>query len=252
MLSGCEARKFRLLILNISSAGGVSWNAAGDAAGDVTGGAAVDAAWDATFYFTPGDEEWYSARYNAWSVAMHTAGHAASTAAVEARKKRGTLQQIADVACRSVISDRKKIIEEIDKLCEQIPSTPMSPKEVADICTTMMTFDDLTKLQSTLPLKMVDYLLGYEQAINFLPCAERKKLMNKHQDLLNRLDLEKSYAGLKEPECKVSRLSDYLPMLPLVIVELIVGYCALGVSDPDDLNEIYRRLLIFEEFQVVE
>ena len=40
-------------------------------------------------------------------------------------------------------------------------------------------------------------------------------------------------------------------MLPIVLVDIIVEYSFLFLNNPEDLDEVYNRLLTLEEFQKV-
>ena len=278
-LSDDIARQFRIHILNVYAA----WDAAGSAAGSAAKDAAWNAAWNAAGS-AAGHAAWAAARAATWDAtwgaAMDAAGGAAMgaawtaawDAAKDVAKNGGTARQIAYVSCRSVIVDRKKIFSSIDTLGDKIPSTPMTVDDVIRVCTVMMTFGEkeFTRLQSTIPLKMLDYLLGYERAISFLhyfPIGNRnggstnqyhcsyRELMDKHRQLVCDLGLEKSYAKLTAPRHEVSMLTKYLPMMPIVLIEIMIEYSSLcHDASPDntgDSDEIYNRLLVLEEFQIL-
>ena len=240
-LLGADTRRFHLQTLHIYAVGYTLWNAAMEAewnyVRDKVGEEARDAAGDAARVAM--DAEWESVREMVWEVTEEFS----RSATQDAKKKEGIFHTV----CHSVIANRKKIYEAIDRLKLTPPTTPViTVEEATEICETMMTFDDedFAKLQLTIPLKMIDYLLGYEQAISFLrPYEQYDLLMEQHQTLVQRLGLEKAYLELTNPRETVDFLADCLPLLPLVLLKIVVGYCQLRVNDPDDLDEIYRRLL---------
>ena len=98
---------------------------------------------------------------------------------------------------------------------------------------------------------MLDYLLSYEQAISFLRycgntivvAGQYRLLIEQHAQLVRSLGLGKSYGTLMIPRHGAAVLMEYLPTLPLVLVEVVVGYGHLHHDDPEDLDEIYDRLL---------
>ena len=130
----------------------------------------------------------------------------------------------------------------------------------------MISFDDqqFEKLKLTIPLKIADYLLGYERVISLLRYypsegteavsqyhCSHSELMNKHAELVRRLGLEESYAKLKAPKYESTTLARYLSTLPTVLIEIIVGYCTLTQDSSEDLDEIYDRLLKLDDFQIL-
>ena len=76
-------------------------------------------------------------------------------------------------------------------------------------------------------------------------------LTEKHTQLVRHLGLENSYAKLKASRHKVATLTNHLPMLPVVLIEIMVGYCGLRQDNSEDSDEIYDRLLTLEEFQTL-
>ena len=46
-----------------------------------------------------------------------------------------------------------------------------------------------------------------------------------------------------------STLTKYLPMIPMVLIQIIIGYTHLHLFE--DIDKIYNRLLALEEFQIV-
>lgn len=261
-LPGVYARQFRLELLNIYAAGAFARELAvriaretlGDL-GDVTECVTECTAWKAAVRAA-----WKAAVYAAWKVAGDFAGDTTLCAAVcdirEIEKKRGTIRQIAYASCRLVITNRKKISCEIDNLGDKIPSTSMMTNEVYEFCTFQMTFDKKTfkMLRLTIPLKLGDYLLGCERAISFLrQCGDARyySLMNKHSELVRRLGLEHPYAKLTVARVSPIELGNYLSTTPMDLIELIIGYCALTQDNPEDRDEIYNRLLLLDEFQVL-
>ena len=111
-----------------------------------------------------------------------------------------------------------------------------------------MSFDDkkFKRLQLTIPLKMLDYLFGYERIISFLLKAggvqQYSALMDKHRKLVHLLGLEKHYAQLTV-FVDSEFLLKFLPTFPRVLVEIIVDYTQLSQENSEDLDEIYNRLL---------
>lgn len=241
-LSGGNARRFRLHMLNVCAAGYAAAYAAWEVAryadvcdaGYTAWTVAVDAAWDV-------------AGKVAWDATLDVAGNAAKDIA----KKVGTPQKISYAICRSVILDRKKIFSSVDASGTKISSAPMTVDKVVKCCTTMMTFNEeqFARLQLTIPLKMLDYLLGYERAIFFLrhdAVGHYYSLMDKHLQLVRRLGLEKHYAELTVPRHGVIVVSECLPTLPVVLIDIIIGYGYLHHDNADDLDEIYNRLLLLK------
>ena len=243
-LSVADTRRFHLQTLHIYAVGYTVWNAATEAewnyVRDKVGGEAWDATGDAARIAM--DAEWESVR----EMVREVTEEFSRSAAQDAKKK----EEIIHTACRSVIANRKKIYEVVDRLKLTPPTTPIITVERAtEICGTMMTFNDeqFAKLQLTIPLKMIDYLLGYEQAISFLrPYEQYDLLMEQHWTLVQRMGLERTYLELAISRETVDFLADCLPLFPLVLLEIVVGYCQLRVDDPDDLDEIYRRLLLLD------
>ena len=175
-LSSDDGRRFRLCLLNLYAAGEVAVSAAAGVTLDTSGGVA-------TYYDASDAAGMEMMRAVGYAVqdttgyALHAAGDAAEEiaergakmAAEMVKKKGGTVRQITHASCLSVIFDRKKIYDGIAVAWnEKFPR--MATDKVVKCCITMMTFSEeqFTKLQLTIPLKMLDYLLGYQQAISFL------------------------------------------------------------------------------------
>lgn len=263
-LSSADSTWFRFQLLDISSigdiardAGCITWdaamNAARMAAGEAAGRAAGDVAWKAA-----GRAAGYVTREAAWKAAWEVAWGAAREAAkkVIGRNKGGTPRQIVYASCRSVILDRKKIIKAIEDDLSDVPSTPMTIDEVSKCCIIMMSFDEkkFEKLRLTVSLQLVNYLLKYECIISILrQCGNERyyTLMDMHTKLVRRLGLESSYAKLMNAKVNIVELGKHLPTIPAVLIDIIIGYCALTLDVPEDKDEIYDRLLLFDEFQNV-
>lgn len=99
---------------------------------------------------------------------------------------------------------------------------------------------------------MLDYLLCYEKAISFvrhLDYDRYRLLMNAHSQLVQRLELKSSYSKLTTPRVSVLELMSYLTNMPVVLVEIVVGYCNLTLDDPEDEDEIYNNLLASNELE---
>ena len=176
----------------------------------------------------------------AWNIAMDVTGDF-TIAAIAASTSESSLQIVFN-NCRSTIAGRKEIFCRIDALGDKISSTSMTIDEVVKCCRIMMTCT-LEKLKPTIPLKMLDYLLGYERAISFLNNQHYsyRELMNKHAQLVQRLGLETRYAKLTAPCINVKSLAvNYLSMLPRVLVEIIIDYCRLTQDDPEESDEIRK------------
>lgn len=270
VLSGCDARRFRVQVLNIFAVEYTAVAVVRHAEEHAVRGAGPGARWGVARGARSAEmaAEMAAAVEAAWYAAREAAGEAAAkvafTAAYSAAKKmatKGKLRKIEYVACRSVINDRKMIIKSIDNLNE-IPSTPMTIEEAAKVCMIMITFDEesFKSLQQTLPLKLLDYLLGCEYAISFLrrECEDHNDqwlhLMEKHQSLVCRLDLKKLYAKLVTAREILELLTTYspeMPRLPFVVMIIVAGYCDLRFDVPEDVDEIYNRLLTLEEFKIL-
>lgn len=160
---------------------------------------------------------------------------------------------IAYIYCRAVIVNRKMISDAFDSY-EEILSRPMTIDEAVGECTKMMTFNDesIDELKSSLLLKLVDYLLGYECMISFLRefDDQYRLYIDIHSQLVRRLDLEDVYAKLFVFGVKLDEMTKYLPTIPVVLIEVILGYCLLTQDDPGDSDEIYNRLLSLDELKI--
>lgn len=249
-LTSDGSRRFCLQLLNLYATGYVTWDAIEYAASyvvkaspeNVTWGAAKNAAGSAAWYSiinSVGNSIEHSVWWGVWNTTRDVVKNVAN--------KGGTPQEIAYASCRSVILDRKTIFKKIDDLHNIVPFTPMTTKKVFDVCMTVMTFDEkeFEKLQLTIPLKMVDYLLGYRRMISFLQYRDQPSyfcLMEKHSQLTRRLGLEDFYTQLTTP-LDIVTLPRYLQMLPVVLVKIVLESCALDPSDAKDSDEIYNRLL---------
>ena len=221
-----------------------------EAARDAAKDAAGDVAWGDLWMAISGvgwiwDVMWPTARKDVMMILKD--------ATADGVKKGGTIQETVHSVCRFAIINRKKIYEAIDKAAEKTTAVPMTVKKATEVCEeTVITFDEeqFAKLRLTIPLKMVDYLLGYEQIISFLrPYEQYHLLMEQHRKLVQRLGLEKIYLKLTSPREIVGLLAECLPLFPLVLLEIVVGYCQPCMDVPDDVDEIYQRLLSLEEFQ---
>lgn len=232
-----------------SSASKVVCDFAEDAAGKATCDAAEEAVWTAAMDDVLTTAAWYAVKevawYAAWTAAVRAEQDTVENVTLNAAgffvraKEITSLRQIAFASCRSVISDRKKIIRAIDGIFAVDTSLSPSSKsmtieEMVKVCTLMLTFNDekFKKFQLTVPLKLTEYLLECERTISFLhPCngnysnyhsyhnidddvdhqyhhqyQQYQLLMKKHSELVQRLGLEKVYLGLTTSRVTVDTL----------------------------------------------
>ena len=260
-LSGDDAKQFRLQALYTYVSGAIvrttsrystkikTWDEVDIAVGDIAVNSA-EAARDIV----------YPERGTVWSshVGKGTVWDGVDNAAKDVSEKGGTLRQIVHAVCWSVITDRNKIIDDInDTLGSQVLSNPIGIETMSEICMTLMRFDDkdIEKLKLMIPLKMIDYLFAYERIISFLRMTNASAdagggaaaaLMDKHSQLVKRLGCENYYNKLTAPQYGLDVLIECLSMLPTDLVKIIVDYDRLCVKNFGDMEKIYERLLTLE------
>lgn len=238
-MSGDVARKFRLQVLNLYAAGHAVMCTVAHSALNTAG----YYAWHAT----------RSALGSAVTIGSDNALNTLRCTIRNAEKNEATPLQFVYVSCRMIIVERKKVFKIIDDLNNKMPETSTTTKEMFDVCEILMTFNEkeFTLLKLTIPLKMVDYLLGYERAISFLYDCDRTSytlLMEKHSQLTRRLEPTTAYTKLTAAREDFVTLVLEHNILPTVLLKIVVGYCALNPQTEEDCEEIYDRLLTFKEF----
>lgn len=217
------------------------------AAGEVARYAAAEAAEKAVGQTTTG----WKAREEVWEAAR------VSTTSLVLRGAKGTWRQIAEACCRSVLSHRKEIKENVRKVSwDNLPATLLSSEQKVQIIRKLITYDGkcFERLRKTIPLQLhricfdVECLIKVDAGFAELAePAEEKMLMAEHRQLVKKLGMKDSYAQLfvSRPlprESLTRELQGIIP-LPRVLIEIVNDYLQLSCHDEEDVEEIFRRIL---------
>lgn len=161
----------------------------------------------------------------------------------------GKFTIIADAACWSAITDRKKIEQSIkEKAWDKIPDIVLSSEEKMKIIHKLMTYEgeELSRLRQTIPRQLCNIFFRLEFIIRVKAKLEEEreeKALMELNALMKHLGATNYYAKLFAPSISV----EMIPYLPPVLANIVVGYTELSVFDPNDVDEIFRRMLLMSK-----
>ena len=234
-------RNFVVKVLALENSLYIAWNAASNAAGGTAGDAAGDAAWSAAWYAA-----WSAAEGAAWSAAEG----AARIAVRDAAKSGKSVEDIADVACLSVMNNYDKILEAIDKLDSVIePKKGMNP---IDVARRLITFNDdqMKKLVLMNKRFRLFYFFRVHEIISLInddqdDDVERSLLLNEFNELLKKIGDLATYNQLFVSDIKLESLDGLSTIIniPRDMIKIMISYCHLSIHNTYDLNDIFDKII---------
>ena len=247
-----DSKEFSLSLLNLYGSLITARNAAGfaisKAGGDTpwdhqreTASAAAGEGGVSTAWYRLGNSTVVATLSAACEVTRSTARDVAWDVAVKAAEKmvdlRKTPRQVADAACRSVVANRKEIKRAVRvKVWDKVPNVLLSWEKKKII-------RELDRLKKTIPLQLCNIFFRIEYIIRVnasLEGKDEKELLKEHSELIEDLGLMDCYTKLFASPIKV----EMIDCLPTVLANIVVGYTSLSCFDADDVDEIFRRILL--------
>lgn len=166
----------------------------------------------------------------------------------------GSSYQIAEVACKEVISCRKEL--EVDlkmKIWHVLPDTILTSREKANIIIKLIaqrTEEEPNSLVSTISLQLHHICYNVEKLIKCyakLESEDEKTVMEEFHKFKERMNVTISYSKLFLPMTGDGKIVSQLSFssmsqqsLPDVLIDIILSYVQLHIVDED---EFFRRLL---------